>query len=76
MANPLFKESQQNDFMSKFNQFKSNPTQFLASNNVNIPPQFANDPRGAVQYMLNSGKMSQSQLNSLTQMAQRMGIKL
>ena len=62
--------------MAKFNAFKQNPMQFLMKNNLNIPQQFANDPQGAVQHMLNSGQMSQEQLNRLTQMAQKMCIKL
>ena len=62
--------------MAKFNAFKQNPMQFLMQNNLNIPQQFTNDPHGAVQHMLNSGQMSQEQLNRLTQMAQKMGIKL
>lgn len=76
MANPLFNEQMNRGFMSQFNQFRQNPMQFLASNRINIPQQFANDPHGAVQYMLNNGQMSQEQLNKLTQMAQNMGIKL
>lgn len=76
MANPLFNEQMNNNFMSRFNQFKQNPMQFLMQNKVNIPQQFANDPHGAVQYMLNNGQMTQEQLNSLTQMAQKMGVKL
>lgn len=39
-------------------------------------PNFQNDPRGAVQYMLNNGQMSQAQFNRLSQMAQMMGIRL
>lgn len=76
MANPLFNEQMNKGFMNQFNQFKQNPMQFLVNHRVNIPQQFANDPHGAVQHMLNNGQMSQQQLNSLTQIAQRMGIKL
>lgn len=76
MANKLYNEQMNKGFMAKFNAFKQNPMQFLMQNNLNIPQQFANDPQGAVQHMLNSGQMSQEQLNRLTQMAQRMGIKL
>lgn len=76
MGNPLYNEQMNHSFMSKFNLFKQNPMQFLMQNRVNIPQQFANDPHGAVQYMLNNGQMTQEQLNSLTQMAQRMGVKL
>lgn len=76
MANPLFNEQMNKGFMAQFNSFKQNPMQFLVDRKVNIPQQFSNDPHGAVQYMLNNGQMSQEQLNSLTQMAQRMGVKL
>ena len=76
MGNPLFNEQMNQGFMAKFNAFKQNPMQFLMQNKINIPQQYANDPHGAVQYMLNNGQMSQEQLNSLTQMAQKMGIKL
>jgi hypothetical protein len=62
--------------MSQFNSFTQNPMQFLLQRKINIPQQYANDPHGAVQYLLNNGQMSQAQLNSLTQQAQRMGIKL
>ena len=76
MASPLFNEQMSKGFMNQFNQFKQNPMQFLVNHRVNIPQQFANDPHGAVQNMLNNGQMTQQQLNSLTQMAQRMGVKL
>ena len=76
MANPLFNEQMNKGFMNQFNQFKQNPMQFLVNHRVNIPQQFANDPHGAVQHMLNNGQMTQQQLNSLTQMAQKMGVKL
>ncbi len=76
MANPLFNEQMNKGFMNQFNQFKQNPMQFLVNHKVNIPQQFANDPHGAVQHMLNNGQMTQQQLNSLTQMAQKMGVKL
>ena len=76
MANPLYNEQMNKGFMNQFNAFKQNPMQFLMQRKVNIPQQFANDPHGAVQYMLNNGQMSQQQLNNLMQTAQRLGIKL
>ncbi len=76
MANPLYNEQMNKGFMNQFNAFKQNPMQFLMRSKINIPQEYANDPHGAVQYMLNNGQMTQQQLNSLTQMAQRMGIKL
>lgn len=75
MANRLFNEQMNKGLMNQFNSFKQNPMQFLAQSKINIPQQFANDPHGAVQYMLNNGQMTQEQLNHLTQMAQKMGVK-
>ena len=76
MANPLFNEQMNKSLMPQFNSFMQNPMQFLIQRKINIPQQFSNDPHGAIEYMLNNGQMSQQQLNSLTQMAQKMGIKL
>ena len=74
--NELYEQMNQNPVIGQFKNFMSNPMQFLMSRKINIPEQFANDPHGAVQHLLNSGQMSQTQLNNLTQMASRMGIKL
>lgn len=76
MANQLFNEMQNNSVMSQFNQFQQNPIQFLMSRKINIPTEYANNPKGAVQYLLNNGQMSQQSLNSLMQTANKMGIKL
>lgn len=76
MANPLFNEQMTKSLMPQFNSFMKNPMQFLMQRKINIPQQFSNDPHGAIEYMLNNGQMTQQQLNSLTQMAQKMGIKL
>lgn len=76
MANNLFSEMQNNNIMSQFNQFKSNPMQFLTSRKINIPGEYSNNPQQAVQYLLNNGQMSQQALNGMIQMANKMGIKL
>lgn len=65
-----------NPMMGQFKQFMQNPMQFLMSRKINIPEQYANDPHGAVQYLLNNGQMSQDTLNKMTQMANQMGVKL
>lgn len=58
MSNPLYKILGNNlpmpNFIQQFNQFKS---------------IFKGDPKQQVQNMLNSGQMSQSQFNQLSQMA-------
>jgi hypothetical protein len=66
----------QPNMMDQYKQFKQNPMQFLMQRNIGIPQQFQNDPRGAVQYLMSNGQMSQQQFGRLSQMAQAMGIKL
>ena len=79
MSNKLYNEQMQNQNnnnpVAQYNNFRSNPMQFLMGRGLNIPPQFANDPKGAVQYLVTNGMMSQNTLNGLMQKAQMMGIK-
>ena len=71
MPNPLFANQIQNLYQS----FLTNKMQFLAQRNVDVPQQFANNPEEAVKYLLNSGMMSQEQFNTLSQMANSLGLK-
>ena len=76
--NPLYNEMQgnaQNGLMQQFNMFRQNPIQYMLQRRMNIPAQYMNDPRGAVQYLLQNGQMSQQQLQQLSQMANQMGFK-
>ena len=45
-----------------YTQLKQNPNQILQQ--LNIPMEYANNPQGAIQYMMNNGKISQSQFNA------------
>ena len=74
--NSLYKTMNPNPVQDQYNQFVQNPIQFLMARNISIPLEFQNDPKGAVQYLMNNGKMSQAQFNKLSNMAQMMGIKL
>lgn len=76
MANQLYQESLQNNMSSQFGAFMQNPMGFLMNCNINIPQNLQNNPKEAVQYLLNNGKMSQESLNRFTQMANKMGINL
>lgn len=60
----------------EYSQFCQNPIQYLAMRRINIPQQFQNDPRGAVQYLLNNGTMQQNAFNSFAQFCQSTGIKI
>lgn len=64
-----------NNMMSELNVFMRNPLQYLLSKNINIPQQYANNPEGAVQYLMDSGKLSQEQFNYLMNQASQMGAK-
>lgn len=75
MANPLFQEQMSNNMMGQFGMFMKNPMQFLMQRKINIPQQYANDPHGAVQYLLNNGQLSQDNLNQIMSFAQNMGVK-
>ena len=75
MPNNLFNSTQGNNIMSEFNSFQQNPTQYLKDHNVNIPKEYLDNPQGAVQYLMNSGRLSQNQLNQIMQKARMFGFK-
>lgn len=67
MASPLYQQFQpQNNLMTMLNQFKQNPMAVL-SRRYNIP-QNMNDPNQILQHLLNSGQVSQSQVDRVMQM--------
>lgn len=57
-----------NDFQS----FMSNPIQFMAQRKLNIPQQYLNDPNGAIQYLMNSGRITQDQYNKAVNMSNQL----
>ncbi|MBQ2663100.1 MAG: hypothetical protein IJP94_01600 [Clostridia bacterium] len=77
MSNPLqgLMGGGQPNMAAMFSQFKNNPMQFLMQRKINIPQQYQNDPQGAVQYLMNSGQLTQDGFNKLSNMAQQMGLK-
>lgn len=52
--------------LNMYKQYKNNPMQFLAQR-FNIPTGIQN-PQDIVQHLLNSGQISQAQLNQVMQM--------
>lgn len=48
--------------LNLYTQFKQNPTQFLSQ--INVPNEYMNDPQGAIQYLMNNGKITQDQFNA------------
>lgn len=59
------------ELMQKFNQFRQNPIGALMGMGYNVPPHLQNNPEGTVNYLRNSGQMSEQQFNRFSQMAQQ-----
>ena len=53
-----------NDMMNLYNQMRQNPMQML-SKRFNLPQDMA-DPNEIIQYLLNTGQVTQSQVNQAT----------
>ena len=58
-------------FLNQFKGFIQNPMQFFAQRKMNLPQDVMQNPQAAVQQLLNSGQMSQSQFDQLQKMAQQ-----
>lgn len=61
---------------NQFGSFMRNPMQFLLQRKINLPQEYANDPQGAVQYLMSTGQMSQSTFENLRTQAAQMGVNL
>lgn len=56
------------DMMQMYNQLKQNPMQFL-SRRFNIPQNLdVSNPNNIIQHLLNTGQISQEQVNKVMQM--------
>ena len=64
MPNPM-------QMMQMLQQFKANPMQMLMQRRFNVPPSLSNDPNAIVNHLLQTGQISQQQINSAYQ---RMGM--
>lgn len=79
MASKLFQETQNNSnnsLMSRLKELKQNPMQFLFRNKLNVPQEYQNSPQDVVNYLVQSGQISQDQLNNAMRRANELGIKL
>ena len=52
-----------NNMLGQFKNFMGNPMQFMIQNKLQIPQQYMNDPNQAIQYLMNTGKLTQDQYN-------------
>ena len=60
--------------MQLLSQLKSNPMALLRQAGFNVP-QNISDPQAILQHLMNSGQVSQAQLNQAQQMARNFGLK-
>jgi len=48
--------------LQAYTQLRQNPSQMLSQ--LGIPQEYSSNPQGAIQYLMNSGKVSQEQFNN------------
>lgn len=56
-----------NNIIGMLNALTQNPLQFLAQRGLNIPNNI-NDPQAIIQHLLNTGQITQEQVNNAQQM--------
>ena len=72
MNNPLVSGPQ--NPMDMLSQLRQNPIGILRQRGFNLPSTL-NDPQAIIQHLLNSGQVSQQQVNQAKIMAQRFALK-
>lgn len=61
-----------NQMMGMLQQLKSNPLQFIMQRRMNLPQGMsANDPQAIINHLVQTGQVSQQQINNAYQMMQR-----
>lgn len=53
-----------------YTQLMQNPSQFLQR--LNIPVEYANNPQGAIQHLMNTGRINQEQYNNANNQLKQM----
>ena len=62
------------NIMQQLQQLRQNPMQFLRQRGFNVPDNVA-DPQAIIQHLMNSGQVSQQQMNQAQAMAQGFGLR-
>lgn len=67
MANSLFRAlgTPQPNFGQMLQQLKANPIGFLMQRKFNLPPNFQGGPQQIVQHLVNTGQVSQQQVDQI-----------
>ena len=76
MNNPFYNAFHQgrNNLYDTINNLRQNPAQALRNAGYNFPESI-NDPRQIIQHLMQSGQVTQAQVNSAQAAARRMGIR-
>lgn len=60
-----------NNIFNMLNELRANPVQFLLQRRLNIPQDFSGGPQEIVQHLLNTGQVTQEQINQVRQYMSR-----
>lgn len=78
MANPFFSAmgGGQPNILQMVNQLKANPMQFLIQRKFNLPQNIdTSNPQAIINHLVQSGQISQEQMNRAYNMAKQFGSK-
>ena len=59
------------NFINGFQRFMGNPLGHMISKKMNIPQEYMNNPNEAIQYLMNTGQITQQDYNRLNDLAKR-----
>lgn len=59
------------NMINQFKQFMGNPMGYAMQRNLGIPQEYMNNPDEAIQYLMNTGKLTQAQYNELNKTAKQ-----
>lgn len=65
--NPLINKPKTPDIRGMYESFSKNPLEALTKAKFNIPDSVGNNPQQIIQHLLNSGQISQQQVNTAQQ---------
>lgn len=76
--NPLIKNTQQTtrqmpNIGEMFQKFKQNPMDYLLKSKLSIPDNIGNNPQNILQYLVQSGQVSQQMMNQAQAIYRQMG---
>ena len=59
------------NMLGQFRGFMGNPMGYVMQKNMGIPKEYLNNPDEAIQYLMNTGKLTQQQYNEVNEVAKK-----